>query len=147
MNGFWILQAVLWMLSGMGLLSIPLNGFQRASANVIASLLGDLSIPLNGFLEEKEKELEKMEERTFNSIERILMPRELYEKRKATFNSIERIPSGALLPPRPAGAPFNSIERILHHHGLCCVWKFSISIHMDSIQLSPREGLHDYSVC
>ena len=90
-------------------ITVPFNSIeriQRASANVIASLLGDLSIPLNGFLEEKEKELEKMEERTFNSI-----------------------------------------ERILHHHGLCCVWKFSISIHMDSIQLSPREGLHDYSVC
>jgi len=24
---------------------------------------------------------------------------------------------------------------------------FSISIYTDSIQLSPREGLHDYSVC
>ena len=37
--------------------------------------------------------------------------------------------------------PFNSIERILHHHGLCTLWKPVHLHYLDSLPLTPQLGV------
>ena len=37
--------------------------------------------------------------------------------------------------------PFNSIEWILHHHGLCTLWKSAHFHYLDSLLLTPRLGV------
>ena len=104
-------------------LSIPLNGFISTHSSTLSQSLGlFLSIPLNGFI------------------------------KKAFWGYILRfkqlsIPLNGFILQCPlwtamaASNALNSIERILHHHGLCTLWKPAHLHYLDSIPLTPRLGV------
>jgi len=67
--------------------------------------------------------------------------------RVPSFNSIEWIPKPLTLASSESlgpllRKPFNSIEWILHHHGLCTLWKSAHLHYLDSLLLTPGWGSH-----
>ena len=80
----------------------------------------------------------------FNSIEWIpIIPAYIPEPPKSTINfQFHWMDSNVmLLKELGKKGSFNSIEWILHHHGLCTLWKPAHLHYLDSLPLTPRLGV------
>ena len=145
----WIqqLECPIWLRSLLQTLSIPLNGFEIQRPSVHPHQPATLSIPLNGFplaLRRLHPHYYRVLSIPLNGFGRANSRRVNPEHAAFQFHWMDSqggdegydwcmlpfqfhwmdSPAGFAWTTRASQYAFNSIEWILHHHGLCCVWKF-----------------------